>query len=154
MDASDEIIAKGATLHEEEEPLQNQYLKHRGRSNSPPWRKLLVYDCEQQAIEIRSEKNIGQLCASFIHAPWLIRSPLSDKDQCQIVDLPPNRKQVTIFVDPETESKPTIDSRAADGQSNVVLATLYLNRLGAFHQVLRFLGLMSTLYVINASATK
>ena len=69
MDASDEITAKRATLHEEEEPLHSQHLKNRGRSNSPPWRKLLVYDCEQQAIEIISEKNIGQLCASFIHAP-------------------------------------------------------------------------------------
>ena len=66
------------------------------------------------------------------------------------MDLPPKRKQVTIFVDPETESKPTIASRGADGQSNVILATLYLNRLGVYHQVLRFLGLLSTLYVINA----
>ena len=67
------------------------------------------------------------------------------------MDLPPKRKQVIIFVDPETESKPTTDSRGEDGQSNVVLATLYLNRLGAYHQVLRFLGLLSTLYVANAA---
>ena len=151
MDASDEFTAKRATP---EEPLQNQHLKNGGRSNSPPWRKLLVYDCEQQAIEIKSEKNIGQLCVSFIHAPRLIRVLLSDIDQCQKVDLPPKCKQVTIFVDPKTESKPTIESKADDGQSNVVLATLYLNRLGVFHQVLRSLGLLSTLYVINARAAE
>ena len=92
----------------------------------------------------------------FIHpyALGLIRVLLSDIDRCQKVDLPPNRKQVTIFVDPETESKPTTASKAPDGQSNVVLATLYLNRLGVFHQLLRFLGLLSTLHVINARAVE
>lgn len=67
------------------------------------------------------------------------------------MDLPPKRNQVTIFVDPETKSKPTIARRGADGQNNVELATLNLNRLGAYHQVLRFLGLLSTLYVMNAA---
>ena len=67
------------------------------------------------------------------------------------MQLPPKRKHVTIFVDPETESKPTTKSTGPNGQSNVVLAKLYLDRLGAYHQVLRFLGLLSTLYVMNAA---
>ena len=75
---------------------------------------------------------------------------LSDINQCQKVDLP-KRKQVTIFVDPETESKPTTASKGKSGRSNVVLATLYLDRLGVYHQVLRFLGMLSTLYVMNAA---
>lgn len=75
----------------------------------------------------------------------------SDKHQWTRVDLPPKRNQVTIFVDPETESKPTIDGRGEDGQSNVVLATLYLNRLSGYRRFLRFLGLLSTLYVVHAA---
>ena len=68
-----------------------------------------------------------------------------------MIELPPKHEQVTIFVDPETESEPTTESRREDGQSNVILATLYLIRLGAYHRVLRTLGLLSTLYVLNAA---
>ena len=75
---------------------------------------------------------------------------LSDLNECQKVDLP-KRKQVTIFVDHETESIPTTASKGEGGRSNVVLATLYLDRLGAYGQVLRFLGLLPTLYVMNAA---
>ena len=75
---------------------------------------------------------------------------LSDLNECQKVDLP-KRNQVTIYVDTETESKPTTASKGESGRSNVVLTTLYLDRLGAYSQVLRFLGLLSTLYVMNAT---
>ena len=71
---------------------------------------------------------------------------------CQKVYIPPQCKEVTIFVDAETESKPTIASRGAEGQNKVKLATLNLYRLGAYHQLLRFLGLLSTLYVMDAAA--
>ena len=75
---------------------------------------------------------------------------LSDLNKCQKVDLPKCR-QITIYVDPETESIPTTASRGESGRSNVILATLYLDHLGAYGQVLRFLGLLSTLYVMNAA---
>ena len=75
---------------------------------------------------------------------------LSDLNECQKVDLP-KCKQVTIYVDPETESEPTTASKGESGRSNVVLATLYLDRLGAYGQVLRVLGLLSILYVMNAA---
>ena len=75
---------------------------------------------------------------------------LSDLNECQKLDLL-KCNQVTIFVDPETESKVTTASKGENGRSNVILATLYLDRLGAYYQVLRFLGLLSTLYVMNAA---
>ena len=68
MDPSDEITFKGANLVEEKEPPVNQHLKIRGHSNSLPWRKVLVYDCDKEALEVKSEKNISQLRASTIHA--------------------------------------------------------------------------------------
>lgn len=61
------------------------------------------------------------------------------------------RKQVTIFVDSETESKPTTES-ATDGQGNVVLTKIYLDHLSKYHRFLRFLGLLTTLYVLNPAS--
>ena len=81
--------------------------------------------------------------------PELTEAPQPDNYWTKF-HLSPKDKQVTIFVDAETESKPTTESRT-DGRSNVVLATLNLNRLGAYCQVLRYLGLISTLCVANAA---
>lgn len=67
----------------------------------------------------------------------------------QEMKLPARSKQVTIFVDKETESKLTIESMS-EGQSNVLLARLHLDRLGPYGQIFRFFGLLSTLYVLNA----
>lgn len=67
------------------------------------------------------------------------------------MDLPPNCNQVTLFVDSETESKATTECKGKDGRGNEVLATLYLDRLGVFPRFLRFLGLLSTLYVMNVA---
>ena len=60
MDASDETTNKSVNALEEEEPSDSQFPKNGGRLNSPPWKKLLVYDCEQETVEVRSEKNISQ----------------------------------------------------------------------------------------------
>ena len=68
MDSNDENTSKSANVVEEEEPSVNQHLKSRGRSNSPPWRKLLVYDCDEQAVKVKSEKNISEARASAIRA--------------------------------------------------------------------------------------
>ena len=71
---------------------------------------------------------------------------------CQKLCTPPKCKQVTIFVDPKPESKPRIASRGADGHNDVELATSNLYRLGAYHQLLSFLRLLSALYVMEAAA--
>ena len=63
---------------------------------------------------------------------------------------PARSKQIDLFVDEETESKLTIESTGSEDQSKVLLARLHLDRLGAYGQIFRFLGLLSTLYVINA----
>lgn len=53
--ASDQSTAKAATV--EEGPHHSQLLK---RSNSPPWKKALVLDCGRQAVNIQSDRDIGQ----------------------------------------------------------------------------------------------
>ena len=67
--------------------------------------------------------------------------------------IPARARQVTLFVDEETESKLSISSTSEKGHSNVLLAQLYLDRLGPYGQIFRFLGLLSTLYVMNAGAS-
>ena len=71
------------------------------------------------------------------------------EDIYQKVKLPARSKQITLFVDEETESRITTQSTGNDGQNNVLLARLHLDRLGLYGQIFRFLGLLSTLYVIN-----
>ena len=63
MDPSDEITSKGANVLEEE-PSINQHLK---RSKSPPCKKVLVYDCDEETVKVKSEKDISQSRASTIH---------------------------------------------------------------------------------------
>ena len=73
---------------------------------------------------------------------------MPDKHRCQKFDLP-KRKQVTIFVDAKTKTKPTIASESAEGERNVELGTIYLDRLGIIPNLLLFLGQLSTLYVME-----
>ena len=90
----------------------------------------------------------------FIHelARELI-SPKSESENIyQKVKLPARKKQVTLFVDKETGSRLTTRSTGDEGQSNLLRAQLQLNHLDTLGQVFRFLGLLSTLYVINAGS--
>ncbi len=80
----------------------------------------------------------------------LTKASISDKDRCKPLKIP-KRKQVTIFVDAETESKPTIACKDPGGESNVELATLYLDRLGMIPNLFRLFGRLSTLYVMKAT---
>ena len=45
-----------ATVAEEQEPFKHQLRKERRRSHSP----VLVYDCDQKTVQVRSKKNVGQ----------------------------------------------------------------------------------------------
>ena len=65
--------------------------------------------------------------------------------------LPARSRHVALFVDEKTESEVTTRSTGSDGQSNVLLAQLYLDRLGLFGQIFHFFGLLSTLYVMNTN---
>ena len=68
------------------------------------------------------------------------------------MEFPARSKQVTLFVDGKEESQLTTESVGHDGQSNVMLAQLYLDRLGLSGQIFRFFGMLSTLYVVNAGS--
>lgn len=128
MDTSDEDIVQATFKPEEEEPSKHQHLKKRGRSNSP----VVVYDCDQKTVQVRNKKNVE----SFY----------------QKMKLPARSKQVTLFIDGKEESQLTTKSAGEDGQSNVMLAQLYLDRLGPSAQIFRFFGMLSTLYVVNAES--
>ena len=62
MDLSDEDKGKTATVSEDQEPFKHQLLRERGRSNSP----VVVYDCDQKTVQVRSKKNAGQYFTSTI----------------------------------------------------------------------------------------
>lgn len=79
---------------------------------------------------------------------------MPDLDKYTKIPLTAREKEVTIYADSQTESKPTIDSSTTDGHSNVMLAKFYLNRipLGGLNQIVRFFGGFSTLYILNLTS--
>ncbi|MCJ1228604.1 hypothetical protein MMC12_005265 [Toensbergia leucococca] len=124
MDTVDQNKAVGATVAGEAESSRNK-----NRSRTPG--RVLVYDCDQRTLQVQNESLVQYL------------------EDYKTVQLPPRKKEVTIFVDPETESKPTTARKAQDGHSNVMLAKIYLDRLGAWNQIRRIRGQLSILYVTN-----
>ena len=152
--ASEQHAAKAAAVREEEEgPHESQFFSPQKRSNSIPWRKALVYDCKTQAVKVRKEKDISQ------SSPWhpmqiLIRSPISDKGECLVVKLPPKEKHITIFFD-ETESEATTsETNPKNEERNIIITTLYLDRLSKSHQILHLFRQLqlSTMYVMNIAS--
>jgi len=65
------------------------------------------------------------------------------------VSLPAHRNEVAIFVDSQTESIATTKNETDDGQSNIMIAKLYLDQLSAVNKLLRALRQLSTLYITN-----
>ena len=54
MDIIDENTARAVTVPEHQEP--SKHIKERGRSNTP----VLVYDCDQKTVQVRSKRDVGQ----------------------------------------------------------------------------------------------
>ncbi len=77
------------------------------------------------------------------------RCPLSDTEHCHKLDISQTLPEFIVYVDPETGSKLTLESKDAGGQVNDEMVTLYLCRLSTFHRTLRLLGLLSTLYILD-----
>ena len=149
---SEESTAKTAAVHEEEGPDCSQFISQRKRSNSPPWKKALVFDCEEQAVKVQSERDIGQSPSAQI-VQLLIRAPIPDK-RAQKINLPRNEKHVTIFFN-ETESEATTEATNPESKErNVVLATLYLDRFSKAHQILLLFRRLqlSAMYVMNTAS--
>lgn len=112
----------------EDGPAPGRFIRARGKSKSPPWRRVVVYDCDRNTLEVKHPFEL-------------------DHKQYESVKLPSGLSQVTIFLDSETVTTPTTKETTPDGDSNVRLAKIYLNKLGFSNSVLRFLGQLSTLYV-------
>ena len=54
MDTSEKNTVAAAVTQKEQEPSnKNQHLRHRGRSNSPPLKRVLVCDCERKTVQVR-----------------------------------------------------------------------------------------------------
>lgn len=75
---------------------------------------------------------------------------LLDKSLCQVVPLPSNEREVTIYFDEEA-SKATTEATGRDKELNNILMTLYLERFSMIHKIHRSFGLlgMSRVYVMN-----
>ena len=115
----------------------------------------MVYDCEREVVELQDETCTGLSCFT---PPIFPRAKLTKSSTYlpsgphgQKFDLPPQWMQVGVYVDRETESRATLQPKRPDGRSNVLLATIYLDRLGVQFRVLRLLGLVSTLYVAHVA---
>jgi len=115
---------------QQREPARHQFLRNREKNRSP---RVIIYDCEKKSVQVKRQQEVDA-------------DP--KKPDYKSIELPRRKTQVTIFVDPETESVPTTE-HASGGHSNVMLVKLYLDRLGKWNQVLRCLGQLRTLYVSN-----
>lgn len=143
------VVATSSQEHQV--PNDHQHIKNRGRSNSPPLSRAVFYNPDAKTTQIRRGKDIGQPILSLknhsLHRTHIISIDLGKWEKIKI---PAQNRLVTIFVDAETESKPTIHSAAQDGRSNVVLTRLQMDRVGLYGQFLRRVGLLKTCYVRNA----
>ncbi|MCJ1423117.1 hypothetical protein MMC29_000998 [Sticta canariensis] len=129
MGRDDKDKANGPSTTGGKDPASTQFIKNRGKSKSPPWHRVVVLDSDRNTVEVKKKKKLD----------------LDDEDY-QIFELPSGLSHVTIFLDSQTQTMPTTEE-TTDGDSNVKLAKIHLNKLGFSNSVLRSLGQLSTLYV-------
>ena len=103
---------------------------------------MVVLDCDRNTVEVKNREDLDPRGRSSQAA---VNHPNSSLEY-QRVKLPSGLSQVTIFLDSKTVTT-TTNEITTDGDSNVKLAKIYLNKLGFSNSVLRFLGQLSTLYV-------
>ena len=69
MDVCEELAWKGANTCKEEELPSSPHLNNRRSTNSPLWRRQVVYDCVEGTAKVLKEKDIGRSHAMIVHAP-------------------------------------------------------------------------------------
>ena len=67
MNITEKMTTKGVTAQKEETSV-TKTSKVCGPLKSPRWRKVLVYYCKQQTVEVKGKDIIGQLGLSAILA--------------------------------------------------------------------------------------
>ncbi|KAL6718574.1 hypothetical protein ACLMJK_004666 [Lecanora helva] len=92
-----------------------------------PEKRAIVYDWETRKVQVHKEKDL-------------------QADNYHILELPPRLQYVIIFVDMETYTRPSLESRTPEGKLNIELVRLKLEKMDYRHRVLRSLGLISNLY--------
>ena len=152
MDTSNNNRSLNAPLvPDEHEPSASRFLKNREKTPSPPLKnRVIIYDCDDKSVLVQSKAYIRQskvLQSTIVFVEDIERE--WDIEDYHELRIPQRTPEVTIFVDSENDSEPTIENTTRDGYSNAMLVKLYLNRLGATNQVLRFFGQLTTLYVKN-----
>ena len=143
MDHDARDNADGLLTAGERDPSRHRFLRVRGKTKSPPWNRVVVLDCDRNTVEV---KNKGHLDPRGRSSQAAMKHPNSSLERYEEVKLPSGHSQVTIFMDSRTVTTTTKEI-TTDGDSNVKLAKIYLNKLGFSNSVLRFLGQLSTLYV-------
>ena len=144
MGRDDKDKANGPSTTGGNDPASTQFVKTRGKSKSPPWHRVVVLDSDRNTVEVKNKKKLD-LDDGRSSQP-ILNNPNSSLENYQIFELPSGLSHVTIFLDSQTETTPTTEE-ITDGDSNVKLAKIYLNKLGFSNSVLRSLGQLSTLYV-------
>ena len=129
-----------------------------GRSRSPPLKRVVTFDCDEKTVRVRTVKSIESKCPSirFVSPLPLMFMAELDPRGYQKLKLERRRSDVDIFVNSETESEPTTDGIDSHGHSNVLLARLFLDRLGYVNNFLRHIRLlsMSNIYLTNVPYTQ
>ena len=152
MEQVSQRTVKATPIVEIDEPSKHQYLANQGRRRSPPLRRVIVYNRAEKSMEVRSEKkmlNCQQFPLLSFHPTAKARITVSEREASNELLLPRRQSIITVFVDPETESKPTTESTDQEGFSNLLLTKLRLDRLGTMNRMLRFFGFITSVYVTN-----
>ncbi|KAM0800719.1 hypothetical protein BDR22DRAFT_230520 [Usnea florida] len=111
----------------EKEAPKTHVLQNRERPSVPPSKEILVYDLAEQDVSVRMAKDI-------------------DLNHCrQIPDLPRGNR-FWIFIDAKNEL--TKASTNADARTHPTILEVNLEKLSRRHHMLRFLGQLSTLYLL------
>ena len=131
---------------EEQVQASSRTPKQSGLSSGRRLSRAIFYDPGQRTAYIGKDKDVGQFQPLFSACKELSLT-MTDLHDYIPLKFPARNSIVTIYVDRETESRPTLEIHDKDGRLNVMLTTMHLDRLQPHYQILRRVGLLSTCYV-------
>lgn len=130
------------------------------RTRTPLFKRVLVYNYSEKTVRVTPEKTLRtSLPPSPPPPPHIPNSNLPPRPlvlahpthhHCHRLRLPfPCPGRLTIFVDSETESIPSLRNVSPEGEGNVELVSIFLNMMGWRTGVLRRFGGLRVLYVVG-----
>ena len=130
-----------------DESQPSRSLGEQGRTNSRG--KALVYNPDHNTLEVKSKKKMTQGEQRNIHYQRRRSRFDGDLKNYSELHIPRYQKRVVVYVDKVTESRPTTSKVTDNGERNIFLMTLYLGHLSILNSVLRILGRIESLYILN-----